>query len=325
MFDSHKDADLYGLSGLARVCACASNRGLKTAAKPVKPPFGLRQASGNAIFPAQSAPSDRPFQAAPPYPYQRTRSPRVAAMMHQTTLWQTLAGASLMIALAGQVGCNSMASSSLNSEGVRLYQSGSYQQAAATFQKAIASNPRSADAYYNLASTLHRNGKLNNNAADLQQAEQLYNQCLDYDPNNTDCYRGLAVLLAETGRRDASYRLLEGWSARSPQLPDPKIELARLYEESNDMQQAAAKLEEAITIDPHDSRALTALGRLRETNGDTVQALANYQRSLAINKFQPAIEQRVASIQAGLGTTAPAATPPGGTRTVQQWQSTVRY
>jgi tetratricopeptide (TPR) repeat protein len=246
-------------------------------------------------------------------------------MTQQSTPWQTLVGAILLIVLAGQVGCNSMASSSLNSEGVRLYQNGSYQQAAATFQKAIATNPRSADAYYNLASTLHRNGKLNNNVADLQQAEQLYNQCLDYDPNHTDCYRGLAVLLAETGRRDASYRLLEGWSARSPQLSDPKIELARLYEESNDIQQAAAKLEEAITIDPHDSRALTALGRLRETNGDTVQALANYQRSLAINKFQPAIEQRVASIQAGLGTTAPAATPPGGTRTVQQWQSTVRY
>jgi tetratricopeptide (TPR) repeat protein len=246
-------------------------------------------------------------------------------MMNQPTLWQTLAGAVVMVALVGQVGCNSMASSSLNSEGVRLYQNGSYQQAAATFQKAIATNPRSADAYYNLASALHRNGKLNNNAADLQQAEQLYNQCLDYDPNHTDCYRGLTVLLAETGRRDASYRLLEGWASRSPQLSDPKIELARLYEESNDMQQAAAKLEEAITIDPHDSRALTALGRLRESNGDTVQALANYQRSLAINRFQPAIEQRVASLQAGQGAVAPAVTPPGGTRTVQQWQSTVRY
>jgi tetratricopeptide (TPR) repeat protein len=246
-------------------------------------------------------------------------------MMHQPTPWQTLVGAIGVIALVGQVGCNSMASSALNSEGVRLYQSGSYQQAAATFQKAIATNPRSADAYYNLASALHKNGKLNNISADLQQAEQLYNQCLDYDPNHTECYRGLAVLLAETNRRDASYRLLEGWASRNPQLPDPKIELARLLEESNSLPQAAARLEEAIAIDPHNSRALTALGRLRESTGDTVQALANYQRSLAINRFQPAIEQRVASLQAGQGAVAPAVTPPGGTRTVQQWQSTVRY
>jgi Flp pilus assembly protein TadD len=98
-----------------------------------------------------------------------------------------------------------------------------------------------------------------------------------------------------------------------------------VYEESNNLQQAAASLEQAITIDPHNSRALTALGRLRESTGDTTQALANYQRSLAINRFQPAIEARVASMQGVQGVTTPAVTPPNGTRTVQQWQSSVRY
>ncbi|TWU22763.1 photosystem I assembly protein Ycf3 [Bythopirellula polymerisocia] len=218
-----------------------------------------------------------------------------------------------------------MNSQALNSEGVRLYQNGNYQQAATQFQRAIASNPQSASAYYNLASTLHKSGKLQNRPQDLQQAEQLYNQCLDYDPNYTECYRGLAVLLTETDRQDASYRLLEGWSARSPQLADPKIELARLYEETNNMPQASAMLEEAITIDPHNSRALTALGRLRESSGDTAQAMANYQRSLAINRFQPAIESRVASMQANQAVGAPMVTPPDGTRTVQQSKSNVRY
>lgn len=231
----------------------------------------------------------------------------------------------IAIPLVAQLGCSGMTSRSLNAEGVRLYQSGNYQQAAATFQKAIASNPRSADAYYNLASSLHKNGKLYNRPQDLQQAEQLYNQCLDYDPNHAECYRGLAVLLAETGRQDASYRLLEGWAARSPQNADPRIELARLYEETNNMQLAASQLEQAVTIDPGNARALTALGKLRESTGDTQQALANYQRSLAINRFQPTVEARVASLQAG-GAVAPATpTPPGGTRTVQQWQSSVRY
>ncbi len=219
-----------------------------------------------------------------------------------------------------------MTSQALNSEGVRLYQNGNYQQAAYQFQRAIASNPQSASAYYNLASALHKNGKLQNRQQDLQQAEQLYNQCLDYDPNHAECYRGLAVLLAETGRQDASYRLLEGWAARSPRLADPRIELARIYEENNNLPLASAKLEEAITIDPHNSRALTALGRLRESSGDTAQALANYQRSLAINRFQPAIESRVASLQANQAVGAPMnGTPPDGTRTVQQWQSNVRY
>lgn len=245
-------------------------------------------------------------------------------MLHQS-IKHFLLIATAVLAVASQFGCSGMTSHSLNAEGVRLYQSGNYQQAATTFQKAIASNPRSASAYYNLASALHKNGKLHNRPTDLQQAEQLYNQCLDYDPNHAECYRGLAVLLAETERQDAAYRLLEGWAARSPKNADPRIELARLLEETNNLPQAAVRLEEAVTIDPHNSRALTALGRLRESTGDMQQALANYQRSLAINRFQPAIEARVASLQASQGITAPAATPPDGTRTVQQWQSAVRY
>jgi Tfp pilus assembly protein PilF len=133
------------------------------------------------------------------------------------------------------------------------------------------------------------------------------------------------VLLGETNRQDASVRLLEGWAARSPQSAEPRIELARLYEESNNLPLAASQLEQAVTIDPDNARALTALGRLRESTGDVQQALANYQRSLAINRFQPTVESRVASLQAG-GAVAPTSpTPPGGTRTVQQWQSSVRY
>jgi len=225
-----------------------------------------------------------------------------------------------LLALLGLslTGCS--ASQAINSEGVRLYQNGNYSQAAEQFQRAIASNPKSANGYYNLASALHKNGKLYNRQEDLAQAEQLYNQCLEYDPNHAECYRGLAVLLTDTNRQDAAFRLLEGWASRSPQLADPRIELARVLEETNNAPQASARLVEALAIDPHNSRALTALGRLREAEGDTQQALANYQRSLAINRFQPAIASRVASLQAATGVVVPVVTPPNGTRTVQQQQ-----
>jgi tetratricopeptide (TPR) repeat protein len=235
----------------------------------------------------------------------------------------------LIVAVCGMVsaGCSNMTSQSLNSEGVRLYQNGNYIQAAEQFQRAIASNPKHADGYYNLASALHKNGKLYNRQEDLQQAEQLYNQCLDYNPNHTECYRGLAVLLTETDRQDAAFRLLEGWAARNPQKADPQIELARVLEETNNLPQASSRLVEALAIEPRNSRALTALGRLREVSGDPQQALANYQRSLAINRFQPAIAARVASLQAATSATSPLITPPNGTRTVQQWAPTnsVRY
>lgn len=233
-----------------------------------------------------------------------------------------------LVALASLCGgCNQMNSQALNAEGVRLYQLGNYQQAADNFQRAVASDPKGATSYYNLASSLHKTGKLAGRQADLAQAERLYNQCLEYDPNHAECYRGLAVLLSETGRQDASFRLLEGWASRSPQLADPRIELARLLEESSNTEQASARLVEALAIDPHNSRALTALGRLREVSGDRAQALANYQRSLSVNRFQPEIAARVAALQAaGAGLPAsPLITPQPDTRTAEQWQSTVRY
>jgi tetratricopeptide (TPR) repeat protein len=232
--------------------------------------------------------------------------------------------AALAVAAAG---CNQMNSQALNSEGVRLFQQGNYQQAADQFQRAIASDPRSGTSYYNLAASLHKSGKMTGRQEDLVQAERYYNQCLEYDPNHAECYRGLAVLLGETGRQDAAYRLLEGWAARSPQLADPRIELARLLEESNNLEQASSRLVEALAIDPHNSRALTALGRLREVSGDRAQALANYQRSLSINRFQPEIAARVAALQAaGAGLPAsPLVMPQSETRTADQWQSTVRY
>jgi tetratricopeptide (TPR) repeat protein len=229
------------------------------------------------------------------------------------------------VALAA-TGCSQVQSKALNAEGVRLYQMGNYQQAADQFQRAIAAKPNQATSYYNLAASLHKSGKLAGRPEDLAQAERLYNQCLEYDPNHAECYRGLAVLLSETGRTDASYRLLEGWAARSPQLADPRIELARLLEENGNAEQASSRLVEALAVDPHNSRALTALGRLREVAGDRAQALANYQRSLAINRFQPEITARVAALQAaGAGLPAsPLITPPE-TRTADQWQSSVRY
>jgi Flp pilus assembly protein TadD len=129
-----------------------------------------------------------------------------------------------------------------NAEGVRLYQQGYYQGAMQRFQQALQSDPNNADCYYNLAATYHRLGDLHHQKSDLGQAESLYHQCLDHNPNHQDCYRGLAVLLTTQSRTQDAMKLLEGWSERSPSLPGPKIELARLYEESGDRESAKQRL-----------------------------------------------------------------------------------
>jgi Flp pilus assembly protein TadD len=210
--------------------------------------------------------------------------------------------------LATFSGCK-LAADGKNLQGVRLYQQGQYDAALQTFQKAVATDPTNADAYYNMAATMHRVGAARNDSNALSQAESLYNQCLDRSPDHPDCHRGLAVLLTETGRSDRAFNLLKNWSARSPQHPEAHIELARLHEEFANVEAAKLELTEALQIDQHNARAWNALARLREQSGDYVQALANYQRSLEVNRFQPEVAERVAAltrtISGGVGPSRP--------------------
>jgi tetratricopeptide (TPR) repeat protein len=196
-------------------------------------------------------------------------------------------------------GCGSVTASGRNSQGVRMFQQSQYDQALAQFQEASYADPNNADAYYNLAATYHRLGKLNNQQSELQKAETYYNLCLDRNRDHADCYRGLAVLLAEQGRNQEAFRLVEGWVSQQPASPDAKIELARLNEEFGDRNAAKEHLIEAITIQPNNSRALAALGKIREDTGDTAQALANYQRSFWYDKSQQQVASRISSLQTG--------------------------
>jgi Flp pilus assembly protein TadD len=215
------------------------------------------------------------------------------------------------------IGCRSAADFH-NVEGVRWFQAGNQQAALQRFQQAVVANPTSPDAHYNLAATLHRIGSQTNNPDTLKQAEAVYNQCLDLNENYVDCRRGLAVLLVETGRENSAFDLMKNWVAHHPELADPQIELARLYEEFGDIEAAKLHLNYAIQADQRATRAWSALGRIREQAGETEQALANYQRSIALNPNQPQVGNRIASLQRtytpDINISVP--TPPGGTRTV---------
>lgn len=232
-------------------------------------------------------------------------------------------GTGLLLAIAC-TGCQ-MASSSSNVAGVRAVQNGQPMVAVNHFQQALANDPTNADALYNMAATYHELAKTNNDQATMRQAEYLYNECLEQDGNHVDCYRGLAVLLIDTKQPDRAYTLMERWGQRNPNSADPKVELARLYQEFGDDQTALAQLNQAVAIDANNARAWAALGNMREKSGDYSQALANYQRSLALNNFQDGVSTRVATlVRQGVQADTPLA-PTGDTRIVQNPNTTQRY
>lgn len=198
-------------------------------------------------------------------------------------------------------GCGSIAARGHNAQGVRFFDQARYDEAASEFQQALVSDPKNADSYYNLATLAHRRATASKSQNDYKQAESYYNQCLDRDMDHVECYRGLAVLLAEQGYRDEAFRLLDNWMNRRPDLPDPKIELARLSQEFGNAPAAKEHLRQAIELDPDNPRALAALGKLREDSGDYQQALRNYQKSYWRDNQQPEVAARIASLQAKVG------------------------
>lgn len=221
-------------------------------------------------------------------------------------------------------GCQ-MAASGYNVAGVRSVEEGQPVVAVNKFQQALSHDPQNADAYYNLAATYHQMGKQANDTNMLHQAEALYNQCLDLAPNHTECHRGLAVLLVDTQRSDKAFTLMERWGQRSPQMADPRIELARLYQEFGDKQNATNQLNQALALDANNPRAWAALGNLREQSGDLGQALANYQRSYQLNTMDAGVGTRIATLQRqGIRSEVPMA-PSSGTQFAQGPNTRQRY
>ncbi len=97
-------------------------------------------------------------------------------------------------------------------------------------------------------------------------------------------------------------------------MPEPRVELARLYEEHGEPQTALKYLEDAVQQDANNGRAWLALAQLREKSGDLTQALQNYQRALALNNTQPMVVERVAALSRQLNANLDASLSRGGTQ-----------
>lgn len=251
-------------------------------------------------------------------------------MVTRPQFWLAACGLLCLLPMACGCGWNSRTA---NAQGVALYRQAQYQAALTSFQEAVVHDSTNPHVYYNIAQTHHQLAKLETDSAkqliQLNDAERNYNLCLDKDDDHAECYRALAVLLMEwpddgktggqNGRTEQAFNLLEGWSRRKPTSAEPKIELARLYEEHNQRDVAKEKLLEAIALDPRNPRALAALGRVHEQNGELAQAVVNYSRSLQYDTQQPAVAARLAALRASGAGAAPAGgtpTPANGSRTV---------
>jgi tetratricopeptide (TPR) repeat protein len=218
--------------------------------------------------------------------------PRSATIQHMAIRLCQIA-----ILCCGMCGCTRLAQ---NGTGVTLYQQGRFAEALHTFEQAKQADPTNADTHYNLASTYHRLGTAAKDQKMLGTAEAIYNQSLELAPNHVECHRALAVLLVETGRPDKAFTLLKRWAQSSPNVSDARVELAKLHQEFSQTKIAEQYLDEALAMDPNNARAWAERGRLRENSGELMQAVQNYQQSIALNSLQPDLYQRIGALNVRL-------------------------
>ncbi len=200
----------------------------------------------------------------------------------------------LLIFVSG-VGCNATTQRQ-NIAGRAAFERGQHAQAINAFQQVLNKDPKNADAYYNLAACYYDMGKTKQSQQFVDQAEQLYRQAISHNGQHVDAHRGLVGLLIETNREKYAFDLLESWRQRSPQTTAPLIELARVYQEYGDNTRATDLLADALKIDGRSTRALKAMGHIREIQGQNQLALDNYTRALQINQLDQNAAAKVAAL-----------------------------
>jgi len=177
-----------------------------------------------------------------------------------------------------------------NQRGVAYFNQGRFDAAMREFHQAAARDPLNADAYYNIASIHHSDGRLG-------EADWNYSHCLALDPEHAKCNHARVVLLLEQGKRDEAYASIQRWRQLAPASPEPIVELAWLEKQLGRNEDSFNLLQNALEIEPRHPRALTELASHYEASNQTDRALALYQRALSYDPTQPELVAKVADLR----------------------------
>ena len=149
-------------------------------------------------------------------------------------------------------------------------------------RKVIASAPTFARAHQALGKALLQDGKMTEAIAELQEAVRL-------DPQSGESHYQLGLALARAGRKDEGTtevqkgRELSATDDRN-QNANLDINEGRTALDQGELEQAAAKFQHAIKLQPESSDAHRYLGLVLEKQGDTQGASDSYRKALKLNQ-----------------------------------------
>lgn len=173
-----------------------------------------------------------------------------------------------------------------NDDGRRLFQNGDFAGARDSFQAALAIKPNDPGLLFNLGQCYER-------LAVPARAEELYRQSLQRAADNSACRFALVAVQVRQGKKAEAAQIIAEWLTREPKRAAAYATDGWYWHQAGDLPRAQARLQQALELDPHDTLALTELGRVYEEMKRPDRAIALYERALAQDPKQADLTNRI--------------------------------
>jgi predicted Zn-dependent protease/Tfp pilus assembly protein PilF len=160
-------------------------------------------------------------------------------------------------------------------KGIEYSQQGRNDEALAEFDKVIAANPASADAYYNRGFVYYRKGSLDQAIADCSKA-------IEIDPASSDAYYNRGLAYYKRGSFDKAIADYNKVLEISPDAMDALYGRGLAYYKKNDIKQAIADYNKVIEMRPEFPLAYSARAVAYFSKKDYGRTLADVNKAVAL-------------------------------------------
>ena len=160
--------------------------------------------------------------------------------------------------------------------GNALWEQGKWEEAEASYRRALSLQPNLAGAHNNLGTVLLGRNR-------LEEAVACYRRALVVEPNYAEALNNLGAALCRQGALDEGEGLVRRALALKPDFAGAYDNLGTVLREQGKLKEAEASTRRAIGLAPDFTQALENLGSMLRDQGRLDEAAAVYRRVLRIN------------------------------------------
>lgn len=172
--------------------------------------------------------------------------------------------------------------------GIMLYSGAQYEEAAASFARAVFKNPGDATAHILFGVSLYWTGQV-----DAAMSE--YRRAIELDPDDAQPYQLLAIAHGWKGERDSAYENFKKAESLDNKRADVKFNLSSVYAARGEIETALDYSRSAVELAPKDPLFNFALGTILEELGRDAQAADAFKAAL---KHYPRYEEAMLALAA---------------------------